>query len=130
MVEVVGHKLKTHHPVIEPVSNVWMQSLQGDPMSIRLSISGPLRPRVLKSCIVLILANTAFTLGMYSQTFSGSIAAWVVVILSIPLLALVLIQCHPRYLALKGFWYRNVSDWWNVTSVFDQFVRRDLAVGF
>ena len=52
--------------------NVWMQSLQGDPMSIRLSISGPLRPRVLKSCIVLILANTAFTLGMYSQ-----IAAWV-----------------------------------------------------
>jgi TPR repeat protein len=67
--------------------NVWMQSLQGDPMSIRLSISGPLRPRVLKSCIVLILANTAFTLGMYSQTFSGSIAAWVVVILSIPLLA-------------------------------------------
>jgi hypothetical protein len=87
MVEVVGHKLKTHHPVIEPVSNVWMQSLQGDPMSIRLSISGPLRPRVLKSCIVLILANTAFTLGMYSQTFSGSIAAWVVVILSIPLLA-------------------------------------------
>jgi hypothetical protein len=67
--------------------NVWMQSLPGDPMSIRLSISGPLRPRVLKSCIVLILANTAFTLGMYSQTFSGSIAAWVVVILSIPLLA-------------------------------------------
>jgi hypothetical protein len=43
--------------------------------------------RVLKSCKVLILANTAFTLGMYSQTFSGCIAAWVVVILSIPLLA-------------------------------------------
>lgn len=56
-------------------------------MSIRTSISGPLAPRVLKSCIVLILANAAFTLGMYSQTFSGSVAAWVVVILSVLVLA-------------------------------------------
>jgi hypothetical protein len=56
-------------------------------MSIGASIAGPLGPRVLKSCTVLILANTAFILGMYSQTFSGGIAAWVVVILSIPLLA-------------------------------------------
>jgi hypothetical protein len=56
-------------------------------MSTGASVFGPFGPRVLKSCTVLLLANTAFTLGMYSQTFSGSVAAWVVVILSIPLLA-------------------------------------------
>jgi protein-S-isoprenylcysteine O-methyltransferase Ste14 len=39
----------------------------------------PLRMRFIKTVQLLILVNSAFTLGSYSETFSGSKWAWIAV---------------------------------------------------
>jgi hypothetical protein len=63
----------------------------------------PWNHRVLKTVIVLVLANTAFMLGQLSERFSGSTTAWIAVTLCL----LTLILC--LYFVIRDIWTYDIS---------------------